>query len=77
MSAYLGPAATHQEIHALLMTYGRTLDAREVAQNIAAGNFKAKPGFYCAFCPYRNLCPATEKRLYSIPTAKKVSNRNN
>jgi DNA helicase-2/ATP-dependent DNA helicase PcrA len=56
---------------------GARLKVDDVAQNIAAGNFKAKPGFYCAFCPYRNLCPATEKRLYSIPTAKKVSNRNN
>jgi len=56
---------------------GARLKVDEVAQNIAAGNFKAKPGFYCAFCPYRNLCPATEKRLYSIPTAKKVSSRHN
>jgi superfamily I DNA/RNA helicase/RecB family exonuclease len=56
---------------------GARLKVDEVAQNIAAGNFKAKPGFYCAFCPYRNLCPATEKRLYSIPTVKKVSNRSN
>ncbi len=56
---------------------GARLKVEEVAQNIAAGNFKAKPGFYCSFCPYRNLCPATEKRLYSIPTAKKVSNRSN
>jgi ATP-dependent exoDNAse (exonuclease V) beta subunit len=56
---------------------GARLKVDEVAQNIAAGNFKAKPGFYCAFCPYRNLCPATEKRLYSIPTAKKVSSRSN
>lgn len=54
---------------------GARLKVDEVAQNIAAGNFKAKPGFYCAFCPYRNLCPATEKRLYSIAVAKKVSNR--
>ena len=56
---------------------GARLKVEDVAQNIAAGNFKAKPGFYCAFCPYRNLCPATEKRLYSIPTAKKVSSRHN
>jgi RecB family exonuclease len=35
----------------------------EVAGNIAAGKFEAKPGFYCRFCAYRNLCPATEKRL--------------
>ena len=35
----------------------------EVAGNIAAGKFDPKPGFYCRFCAYRNLCPATEKRL--------------
>jgi superfamily I DNA/RNA helicase/RecB family exonuclease len=36
---------------------------KEVSQNVAAGNFKPKPGFYCRFCAYRNLCPATEKQL--------------
>lgn len=39
----------------------------KVAENIAAGNFDAKPGFYCRFCAYRNLCPATEKRLRAPP----------
>jgi DNA helicase-2/ATP-dependent DNA helicase PcrA len=38
-----------------------------VAERIAAGAFEAKTGFHCNFCPYRNLCPATEKRLYSNP----------
>jgi DNA helicase II / ATP-dependent DNA helicase PcrA len=36
-----------------------------VAERIAVGAFEAKTGFHCNFCPYRNLCPATEKRLYS------------
>jgi superfamily I DNA/RNA helicase/RecB family exonuclease len=36
---------------------------KEVSENVAAGNFKPKPGFYCRFCAYRNLCPATEKQL--------------
>jgi len=53
------------------------LKVDEVAQNIAAGKFEANPGFWCSFCPYRNHTPTTEKRLYSIPTAKKVSNRHN
>ena len=48
---------------------------QEVAEKIAAGEFDAKPGFYCTFCAYRSLCPATEKRLYSI-TLEKSSNRN-
>ena len=39
----------------------------QVAERIAAGDFGAQAGFHCNFCPYRNLCPATEKRLYSGP----------
>lgn len=38
----------------------------EVAQQIKAGNFDPKPGFHCGWCGYRNLCPATEERLYQI-----------
>ena len=29
------------------------------------GRIEAKPGFYCTFCSYRNLCPTTEKRLFA------------
>jgi DNA helicase-2/ATP-dependent DNA helicase PcrA len=39
----------------------------EVARNIAAGDFRPRTGFHCNFCPYRNLCPATEKRLHTMP----------
>ncbi|MGH9501324.1 MAG: ATP-dependent helicase [Terriglobales bacterium] len=46
---------------------------REVSQNVAAGNFKPKPGFYCRFCAYRNLCPATEKQLQERPQENKVA----
>jgi len=35
----------------------------DVADQIAAGRFDAKPGFYCRFCAYRSLCPATEKHF--------------
>lgn len=38
-------------------------EVAEVAKGIAAGAFEAKPGFHCGFCPYRNLCPATETRF--------------
>jgi len=38
----------------------------EVAAAIAAGNFDPTPGFHCGWCAYRNLCPATEERLYQI-----------
>lgn len=41
----------------------------EAAENIAAGSFPAKPGYQCSFCPYRNLCPATEKPIY-LPQKK-------
>ena len=33
----------------------------EVSDGIAQGKFAAKPGYQCSYCPYRNLCPATEK----------------
>jgi DNA helicase-2/ATP-dependent DNA helicase PcrA len=39
----------------------------DVAENIAAGKFDAKPSFNCRFCAYRVLCPATEKRLSGTP----------
>lgn len=32
----------------------------EVARNIADGKFEAKPGFHCAWCAYRMICPAKE-----------------
>ncbi len=48
----------------------------EVAGKIASQEFDAKPGFYCTFCAYRSLCPATEKRLYTISADKKSPSRN-
>ncbi|MGA9475400.1 MAG: ATP-dependent DNA helicase, partial [Terriglobales bacterium] len=47
----------------------------EAAENIAAGHFPAKPGYQCSFCPYRNLCPATEKPIYLAQkkTARRVN----
>jgi len=38
---------------------------QEVAHSIADGKFSPKLGFHCSFCPYRNLCPATEKSFYA------------
>jgi RecB family exonuclease len=38
----------------------------DVAKNIAEGKFDPTPGFHCSWCPYRNLCPETEKRLYLL-----------
>src|SRR5271165_4220293 len=37
------------------------LRVRKVADGVAQGKFAAKAGYHCSFCPYRNLCPATER----------------
>lgn len=48
---------------------------QEVAENIAGGKFAAKPGYQCVFCPYRNLCPATEK-VVAVTPKRSVSRSN-
>jgi DNA helicase-2/ATP-dependent DNA helicase PcrA len=48
----------------------------EVAGSIAAGDFQANPGRHCGWCDYRELCPATEQRLYSIATAQAAVGKN-
>lgn len=40
-----------------------------VAEGIAAEHFQAKPGFWCHSCDFRNLCPATEQKLWVISSA--------
>ncbi|MBZ5655677.1 MAG: ATP-dependent helicase [Acidobacteriia bacterium] len=47
----------------------------DVADAIAHGKFPAKPGYQCTLCPYRNLCPETEK-IVALPE-KKSSHRVN
>jgi DNA helicase II / ATP-dependent DNA helicase PcrA len=44
----------------------------EVAEAIAEGKFPSRPGYQCTFCPYRNLCPATEK-VVSVSVKKSVT----
>jgi DNA helicase-2/ATP-dependent DNA helicase PcrA len=39
------------------------LHVEDIAEKIAAGKFDPKPGFHCAWCSYRSLCPKTEKRI--------------
>ena len=41
------------------------LKVEDVAQKISEGEFTPKPGFHCTYCAYRNLCPATENRVYA------------
>ena len=52
------------------------LKVESVAASIAAGNFDPKPSFNCRFCAYRSLCPATEKRLYTISVDGESRSRN-
>jgi RecB family exonuclease len=47
----------------------------EVAEKIARGAFEPNPGFYCSFCAYRNLCPATEKPLFPASLKKSAASR--
>ncbi len=42
------------------------LKVEDIAGKIATGKFEAKPGFHCAWCAYRLLCPKTEKRIPEI-----------
>jgi len=44
---------------------GAKLKVENVAGQIAAGRFDAKPGFHCRFCAYHSLCPATEKHFFA------------
>jgi DNA helicase-2/ATP-dependent DNA helicase PcrA len=45
----------------------------KAADGIAQGKFAAKSGYQCRLCPYRNLCPATEK---TVAVQKKSSRAN-
>ena len=46
---------------------------QDVASRIGAGQFDPKTGYHCRLCPYRNLCPATEKQVHSLSPAKKAA----
>ncbi len=43
---------------------------QEVAEKIRREEFDAKPGFHCRSCLYRNLCPETEERIYTVAAAQ-------
>ena len=45
---------------------------QDVADGIARGHFPANPKYHCTFCPYRNLCPATEKVIVAPPKKSTV-----
>jgi hypothetical protein len=43
---------------------------QEVAFDIRAREFPARPGFICKYCEYRFLCPAQESRSVQIESGK-------
>jgi len=51
------------------------LEVENVAGQIEAGRFDAKPGFHCRFCAYQSLCPSTEKHF--CPTADRSARGGN
>ena len=68
------PVVTRRNEFQLSEARGRVV---QVAESIAMGKFDAKPGFYCRVCAYRNLCPATEKRLQEHPPQNKAAKQKN
>jgi DNA helicase-2/ATP-dependent DNA helicase PcrA len=50
------------------------LRVQKAADGIAQGKFAPKVGYQCRLCPYRNLCPATEK---TVAAPQKKSSRAN
>jgi CRISPR/Cas system-associated exonuclease Cas4 (RecB family) len=48
------------------------LRVQKVAVQNARKEFPPNPKYHCAFCPYRNLCPATEKVVAKLnkPSAR-------
>jgi DNA helicase-2/ATP-dependent DNA helicase PcrA len=45
------------------------LRVQKAANGIAQGKFAPRVGYQCRLCPYRNLCPATEK-MVAVPKNK-------
>jgi RecB family exonuclease len=61
------PVATTRDSKALTATKQKIA---EVADQIRAGEFSAKPGFSCRYCDFKLLCPSYEQ-LVSIQPAEK------
>jgi putative RecB family exonuclease len=65
------PAFTARDAKAL----AKTKEAiGEVAGQIRAGDFSAKPSFLCGYCDYRPICPAHEQ-LITIQPARRETGR--
>jgi putative RecB family exonuclease len=61
--------ATSRDAKALAATKEKIT---EVADQIRAGEFGAKPGFLCGYCDFKPLCPAHEQLVSIAPSAGKT-----
>ena len=64
------PVATQRDAKALAKTR-QTI--AQVADQIRAGDFTAKPSFLCNYCDFRPLCPAHEQLISIQPVQKESS----
>jgi ATP-dependent DNA helicase UvrD/PcrA len=58
------PVSTERDAKSLEKTRQKI---SEVADQIRAGDFPARPGFLCAYCDYKPLCPAHEQLISIRP----------
>ena len=81
----VGRVAFHNlEDNSLIDTVRNSFELEEARSKVEAvtaaigeGKFPAKPGFQCGSCPYRNLCPATEKSFTLVEATVAAVARNN
>lgn len=62
------PVATTRDSKSLAATKQKIA---EVADQIRAGEFSAKPGFWCGYCDFKPLCPAHEQLISIAPAEAK------
>ncbi len=65
------PVATRRSDQQLREARDRVVAA---AAAIAQGDFQPKPGFHCAFCAYRSVCPTQEKVIPNPAAPDKKAN---
>jgi DNA helicase-2/ATP-dependent DNA helicase PcrA len=65
------PVATERDAKSLEKTKQKI---SEVADQIRAGDFPARPGFLCGYCDYKPLCPAHEQLISIRPAATPPEN---
>ncbi|HYL45738.1 MAG TPA: ATP-dependent DNA helicase [Candidatus Limnocylindrales bacterium] len=65
------PVSTERDAKSLEKTKQKI---SEVADQIRAGDFPARPGFLCGYCDYKPLCPAHEQLISIRPAAAPAEN---